>query len=607
MYDSLVVPMPEVSTSRQRLAEYITGKWALSLRLFPLFVFASFYASLALEPTFAETNQYRAEWIQIALFGYLAVLVVWLVVKLLIGDTEKRKLKVWHVFFISGLGGAAQGLTVALLLDAYQIPDHVGHLNRMLSGFLILLFWLPLSAVLGANLREFSQFRADAIKELTALERVRLEMTGLAQEIRRSIEQDLHASLTISTLEARRQYDAEVSNLARGTSQIPAILRQTAQRDVRQLVHDLMMRDKPATDATKIADDTIFIRRRRFLTMLGVTLRSSYPFPAIVILITLTTILPVEFRNDPFGKACIVSGILFFTFCLVHALGYTLWKYRKPWGPFIYFFTVGMTQAIPNLIFNRVYPEGVGLGERRMTWSLWGGYQSLTLAVIGVGLLVPLCATVLITRAEAMKAFAEDFEIELVRQKFIDTEVSIFTRKWAQKVHGTLQSQLTAAALTIEKASTSGDMDALASSIAQARTLLEEPISVEAEEGAPPRTLEEEIATHCALWEPLIDISHAVDYQGSALTARVQSALGDVIEEAISNAVRHGGATAVTITGARLSTDELTLAIRDNGAGITPASRGFGSEVFDRLAGDNWSLTRDGDETVLFLRFAIPA
>jgi len=119
--------------------------------------------------------------------------------------------------------------------------------------------------------------------------------------------------------------------------------------------------------------------------------------------------------------------------------------------------------------------------------------------------------------------------------------------------------------------------------------------------------LEEEIATHCALWEPLIDISHSVDYQGSVLTARVQSALGDVIEEAISNAVRHGGATAVTITGARLESDQLTLAIRDNGVGITPASRGFGSEVFDRLAGDNWSLAREGDETVLLLTFPASA
>lgn len=137
--------------------------------------------------------------------------------------------------------------------------------------------------------------------------------------------------------------------------------------------------------------------------------------------------------------------------------------------------------------------------------------------------------------------------------------------------------------------------------------LLETPVSIESEVGAPPRTLEEEIASRCALWESLIDISSAVDYQGTPLSARVQSALGDAIEEAISNAVRHGGATAITITGGRLSTDELTLAIRDNGTGILSAPRGFGSEVFDRLAGDNWSLTRDGEETVLLLRFPIPA
>ena len=240
-------------------------------------------------------------------------------------------------------------------------------------------------------------------------------------------------------------------------------------------------------------------------------------------------------------------------------------------------------------------------------YSTIGGYQSLTLAVVGVGILVPLCATVLISRDAARKAFEREFESEIVRQKFIDTEVSIFTRKWAQKVHGTLQSQLTAAALTIEKASSSGDMDALASAISEARILLEAPVVVESDEGAPPRSLEEEISSRCALWEALIQVTHHVNYQGATITARVQSAIGDVVEEAISNAVRHGGATSITITGAQVNSNELTLSVRDNGALIIPATRGFGSEVFDRLAGDNWSLTRDGDETVLLLRFPVSA
>lgn len=598
--------MPETSTSRERLVGYVTGKRALSLRLFPFFALASFYGSIALEPTFANGHKYRWLWVLVAVIGYLSVFLTWLIVKLLIGDIEKRNFKVWHSFFISGLGGAVQGLTIALLIDAFGIPDHVGHFNRMLSGFVILLFWLPLSAILSANLQEFSTFRADAIRELTALERVRLEMSGLAQNIRRSVEKDLHTSLTISTLEARRQYDKEVDSLASINTQIPEILRETAQKDVRELVHDIMSRVNPVEDKGREVSD-LQVRSRPFFTMFTVTLRSSYPHPAIVILITLTTLLPIEFRNDPLGKACVVSLILLGTFALLHSVGYTLWKFKKSWAPIVYLFSVGLTQALPLGIINQIYPEGIGLGQRRVAWSVWGGYQTLSLAVVGVGILVPLCTTILISRDDAMKAFQRDFDVERARQQFIDTEVSIFTRKWAQKVHGSLQSQLAAAALTIERASSSGDMEALATSIASARMLLETPVSIESEVGAPPRTLEEEIVSRCALWESLIDISSAVDYQGTPLSARVQSALGDAIEEAISNAVRHGGATAITITGGRLSTDELTLAIRDNGTGILSAPRGFGSEVFDRLAGDNWSLTRDGEETVLLLRFPIPA
>jgi len=595
--------MPAVSTSRQRLTEYVTGKWAFSLRLFPLFALCAYYPSLVLEPTFSDTSQYRMAWFQIAIFGYLAVFLVWYFFKLVIGNTERRNIKVWHSFVISGLGGISQGLTIALLMNAYGIPDQVGVLSRMISGFIILIFWLPLSAVLAANLYEYGQFRADALRELATLERVRLQLTGLAQEIRSSVERDLQTYLTISTLEARRQYDIEVNNISGESTRLPGILRGTAQKDVRQLVADLMGELKTTSQKSEVE---LQIRRRPFLSMLGVTLTSSYPFPAIVVLITLTTLLPIELRNDPFDKAGMVSLILALTLSILHSISYLIWKLRKNWGPFLYFAAVGLSQMLSNGLVNRFYPEGVGLGMKRL-YSAIGGYQSLTLAVVGVGILVPLCATVLISRDDARRAFEREFESEIVRQKFIDTEVSIFTRKWAEKVHGTLQSQLTAAALTIEKASSSGDMNALASAISEARLLLEAPVVVESDEGAPPRSLEEEISSRCALWEALIHVTHHVNFQDVSITARIQSAIGDVVEEAISNAVRHGGATSITITGGQINSNELTLSVRDNGAFTIPAPRGFGSEVFDRLAGDAWSLTREGEETVLLLTFSIPA
>ena len=595
--------MPEVSTSRLRLSRYVTGKWAISLGLFPLFALCAYYPSLVLEPTFSDSSEYRMAWFQIAIFGYLAVFLVWWTFKLLLGNTEERNLKVWHSFVISGLGGISQGLTIALLMNAYGIPDQVGLISRMISGFIILIFWLPLSSVLAANLYEYGQFRADALRELATLERVRLQLTGLAQEIRSSVERDLQTYLTISTLEARRQYDIEVNNISGESTRLPGILRGTAQKEVRQLVADLMGELKTTSQKSEVE---LQIRRRPFLSMLGVTLTSAYPFPAIVVLITLTTLVPIELRNDPFDKAGMVSLILALTLSILHSISYVIWKLRKSWGPFLYFAAVGLSQMLSNGLVNRFYPEGVGLGMKRW-YAAIGGYQSLTLAVVGVGILVPLCATVLISRDDARRAFQREFESEIVRQKFIDTEVSIFTRKWAQKVHGTLQSQLTAAALTIERASSSDDMNALASAISEARILLEAPVVVESDEGAPPRSLEEEISSRCALWQALIHVTHHVNFQDVSITARVQSAIGDVVEEGISNAVRHGGATSITITGDRINSNELTLSVRDNGAFTIPAPRGFGSEVFDRLAGDAWSLTREGEETVLLLRFPISA
>ena len=101
--------MPRTSTSFQRLSGYVTGKWALSLRLFPLFALAAFYPSLILEPTFAYMTEYRSEWFVSAIVGFLSLFLFWFSVQRIWGSTQHRPLKLWQSFLISGLGGAFQG------------------------------------------------------------------------------------------------------------------------------------------------------------------------------------------------------------------------------------------------------------------------------------------------------------------------------------------------------------------------------------------------------------------------------------------------------------------------------------------------------------------
>ena len=75
---------------------------------------------------------------------------------------------------------------------------------------------------------------------------------------------------------------------------------------------------------------------------------------------------------------------------------------------------------------------------------------------------------------------------------------------------------------------------------------------------------------------------------------------GDLAQEAVSNAVRHGGASSVWISMERPEADVVTLTVRDNGQGVNPnPGRGLGSQQLDDCALE-WS--RGRDEGFSFLR-----
>ena len=64
-----------------------------------------------------------------------------------------------------------------------------------------------------------------------------------------------------------------------------------------------------------------------------------------------------------------------------------------------------------------------------------------------------------------------------------------------------------------------------------------------------------------------------------------------VVEEAFSNALRHGLATDATIV-LKSSATEISLAVIDNGIGPRAGDPGLGSSLFNSIAGSNWSLSR---------------
>jgi len=92
-----------------------------------------------------------------------------------------------------------------------------------------------------------------------------------------------------------------------------------------------------------------------------------------------------------------------------------------------------------------------------------------------------------------------------------------------------------------------------------------------------------------APWSALMDIEVDVD-EGMIPADRVRD-VGDVLEECLSNAFRHGGASRVGLE-LRRQVNTWLLSVSDDGTGLDQAgSVGLGTSLFEAVSGGDWSRT----------------
>ena len=94
-----------------------------------------------------------------------------------------------------------------------------------------------------------------------------------------------------------------------------------------------------------------------------------------------------------------------------------------------------------------------------------------------------------------------------------------------------------------------------------------------------------------------------VTFNQSCIEALETSVLNDaiaLIDEAVSNAVRHAQATAISVEGKRAGTF-LEIEIVSNGSIMTKNAAGLGTKLFTELA-TTWDYSRVGEKNLLKFR-----
>lgn len=119
--------------------------------------------------------------------------------------------------------------------------------------------------------------------------------------------------------------------------------------------------------------------------------------------------------------------------------------------------------------------------------------------------------------------------------------------------------------------------------------------------------IKESLESIAAVWQGVaeieLDIAEAI-YDACSMNAALTTALLTLIRESLSNAVRHGRANQIKVSG-EITAEEVVITVKDNGRlKKSHNNSGYGAKLYNKLS-TSWQLTKTGDRLTT-LKLHIP-
>lgn len=484
-----------------------------------------------------------AAWLLASTLGYLGFGAVFLAAHLtLFRHRAARPVSAGRVAWLGGIAGGIRGLIVAMLAASWGLvpSDLLLLVERVAIGIVLGALLVPLVAFMLGSIDAYRSQRRALLAQSRRLRAIALQEAGVSRE--------LEAALVTSV-------QAELDEVVRTGD--PAVARAVSHRiwgDGHRVAPEPRMHWQDVLQAS--------IQRNPFATLPVAGIWAIAAFG------TLTTAIGL-----PRALAQIAFSIL--AISIMFAFGRRLVARQPQHALAIVVGTlvalVVVTGPIASALFDpRPWPTGASLVIAN---ALWLPLLTLTVGFVtaavrsGEAVLTDLCD--MVSEDELAAIVAHD-EQERLRAEL------------AGRLHGSIQSKLlVAAARPLDDAARAEWVSALR----------EPPIT-----RASGADLADRLMTLAEPWQALVDID--LDLAGDVPPA-AHDRIIRIVEEAITNAYRHGSASSVRIRVVAQRAHTLVEVV-DNGRGIRPGTTpGLGSAILDVLAPDAWVRERDGDETML--------
>lgn len=474
---------------------------------------------------------------------------------------------------LGGLFGACYGVSLWIGSLLVGVPSAAPWGLRIIVIVIIGMWWIPLLTVaLDLISTERAQRRRD-LDELVALEALRLREADVLREMREEISGDVRDALE----PVRRRVDVAVREAQRGEStpdpELAGALRDVADASVRPLSHELWR--SASAHYPRVPWEAAFLR----------TIRTQPLRTYILAILGFLGDGLFVIAGQGWGRGLVYSAVTVGAVLVVCATFNALMRRWPDHHAGLFIAAIATLQLVNVIVWL----------WRRVLWDardpLWLVIVALCVSVIAI-LVTSGFGSWRSEMNDMRDALRASVDAETVAALARGHRVADVTREVARELHGSVQTRLVACAMAMDRASSQGDRAGLTAALAEAQEVLAMPLSAPGR----PTSVDDEVRRKVALWGDLCDFR--IDVDPAADDAAQADVVGRVVEEGLTNAVRHGSASVIEVR-VEVSGNEVLVQVSDNGSGPSGGAAGLGSALLDQATGRRWDLVRSGDWTHL--------
>lgn len=424
-----------------------------------------------------------------------------------------------------------------------------------------------------------SQDRFREARDSLLAERVQRELTTLQESAEVERMRSSLASAVKDQLQTSREELARAVSSSTRPEIIASLVRDTAERSVRALSHDLheqARREFPQPRVTGVVKQAV--SQPRFLPLATIVL-IAIGLPGAAIRAFGPGLAPMAI--------VLVTGVIFAIMYVGNVAMSVLPRARQVIFVFVTALTVGVVLAFA------LVPAAVPVPAAEAV--------SIVIGVASAVIVAAFVAALSDVRSRVLASLRDEIVDQHVVQAAYREELSNALRETARSLHGHVQTRLIACAAAIDMAAREDDPVALGQALDEVASVLDGASSTVSHFSS----LAEQVDFACEPWLMLCDISIAIP--PDAADSPPILGLDDVVEEALANAYRHGKATSASIELA-VSGDDLIVTVTDNGTMPGAGEPGLGTVLLRRLTSDRFTLESVDGRTRLTAHLArIPA